>query len=113
MKDCDALFGKIMHATDPRVCRRCRRWGGVELAHIIPRGKSWRLRCNPSNTAWLCNLCHQGPRGVDRNGWSWSELIGEPTYEALRVLARDEGPRPHDWFRSERSRLRELWKETA
>lgn len=120
----DGLYRAIILARDGHRCRRCGatkrpgRGGGLQAAHIKPKGSHPALRYVLDNGVTLCASCHiYGPAAWHRDpsaAIKWARLaVGSDLLERLDGLAAARGRKGLDkeamrlYLESELARYRE------
>lgn len=96
VQELDALLRQVVLARDGFRCQWCERnarpgrGGGLEVAHVLPKGAYPALRHDLENVVLLCHRCHH--YRWHRNpvaAWEWiTELRGEEWLRRLRLWAR-------------------------
>lgn len=98
-KELDALLRRIVMARDRETCRRCGkgkvagRGGGIETAHIYPKGKYQAMRYRLDNVLALCHACHHHfahKDPINFAAWVRGEL-GDKAMDRLAVVAASPG----------------------
>jgi len=87
----DCLLRQVVVLRD-RDCVACKagakpgRGGGLEVAHILPKGQWPNLRYNLANVRLLCHRCHF--HRAHKDPFFWFNVVGHAHMQELRFRAR-------------------------